>query len=385
VLRHWGYLSHIRAATRQGTGRSYRGKKRGYLFDTQRETMDTRYLLDMRCRARGAAKPLVVAIIVVLAVLVIGAWFLIIKPHQEMMAEDAGGHPTAPIAASPGAAPAPPANVASMDVNQLLQEARRAINEQRYLAPAGNNAFEFYLRVLAKQPGNQVAADALRETFPYAATSAEQVINARDFNESQRQIDLLAKADPANFTLTILRSKLDAQRKLQDKQQQQVIDQQKAQQLAAQRAATEKADADKLAEQQKVQAAEAATQQKSRQARAVPQPVQQALATAPTAARQSEGTATSSSGTTSEAVLVKGAEPVFPPNALRARQGGWVVVAFTIDPNGRTSGVHVTNSQPKHIFERAAIDAVSRYRFTPAMKNGEPVASTREQRIEFNL
>jgi protein TonB len=66
-----------------------------------------------------------------------------------------------------------------------------------------------------------VASDALRETFPFAATSAEQVINSRDFNEAQRQIDLLAKADPTNFTLTILRSKLDAQRKLLDKQQQQ--------------------------------------------------------------------------------------------------------------------------------------------------------------------
>jgi protein TonB len=145
-----------------------------------------------------------------------------------------------------------------MDINQLLGEARKAINEQRYLAPAGNNAFEFYLRVLEKQPGNQVASDALRETFPFAATSAEQVINSRDFNEAQRQIDLLAKADPANFTLTILRSKLDAQRKLLDKQQQQVVDQQKAQQLAAQKAATEKQAADRLAEQQKIQLAEAA-------------------------------------------------------------------------------------------------------------------------------
>ncbi|NYE30906.1 protein TonB [Rhodanobacter sp. K2T2] len=347
--------------------------------------MDTRYSLDTRRRARGAAKPLVVAVIVVLAVLVIGAWFLIIKPHQEMMAEDAGGRPSALIAPSPGAAPTPPANVASMDVNQLLDEARRAINEQRYLAPAGNNAFEFYLRVLAKQPGNQVAADALRETFPYAATSAEQVINARDFNESQRQIDLLAKADPANFTLTILRSKLDAQRKLQDKQEQQAIDQQKAQQLAAQRAATEKAEADKLAEQQKVQAAETA-QLRTRQASAATQPAQQqAVVAAPTAAGQSERAAAGAIGKTSEAVLVKGAEPVYPPSALRAHQAGWAVVAFTIDPNGRTSDVHVTNSQPRHLFDRAAIDAVTRYRFTPAMKNGEPVASTREQRIEFNL
>lgn len=384
MLRHWGYLWHIRAVISLGAARSYRGKKRGYLVDTQRETMDTRNLLDKRHRARGAAKPLVVAIIVVLAVLVIGAWFLIIKPHQEMMLEDAGGHPSGPALATTGKTPPPPADVASMDVNQLLGEARKAINEQRYLAPAGNNAFEFYLRVLQKQPSNQVASDALRETFPYAATSAEQVINARDFDESQRQIDLLAKADPANFTLTILRSKLDAQRKLLDKQQQQVVDQQKAQQVAAQKAASEKAEADKLAEQQKIQAAEAA-QLKARQARATPQPTQQVAAVKPATGDAGDSAGIGNSGKNSEAILVKGAEPIYPQIALRAHQSGWAVVAFTIDPNGRTNDIHVTSSQPKHVFERAAIDAVARYRFTPAMKNGEAVPSAREQRIEFNL
>jgi protein TonB len=344
--------------------------------------MDTRYLLDTRRRARGAAKPLAVAIIVVLAVLLIGAWFLIIKPHQEMMLEDAGGHPSTPVSAT--AAPPPPADVASMDVNQLLDEARKAINEQRYLAPAGNNAFEFYLRVLQKQPANQVAADALRETFPYAATSAEQVINTRDFNEAQRQIDLLAKADPANFTLTILRSKLDAQRKLLDKQQQQVLDQQKAQQLATQKAATEKADAEKLAEQQKVQATEAA-QLKTRQTHTAPPPTQQVAAATPAAAGESAPQSGSAVGKTADAVLIKGAEPIYPQEALRSHQGGWAIVSFTIETSGRTSNVHVTSSQPRRVFDRAAIEAVNRYRFTPAMKNGEPVVSSREQKIEFNL
>jgi periplasmic protein TonB len=282
------------------------------------------------------------------------------------------------VSAATRATPPPPANVAAMDVNQLLAEARKAINAQRYLAPAGNNAFEFYLRVLEKQPGNQVASDALRETFPYAATSAEQVINSRDFNEAQRQIDLLAKADPANFTLTILRSKLDAQRKLLDKQQQQVVDQQKAQLAVTQKAAVDKLAADKLAEQQK---AELAEQQKAKQAHAAEQQAQQTAAAKPAA---SEGPKASGTGPTSEAVLVKSADPSYPSSALRSRQSGWVVVSFTIEPNGRTSNVHVTQSQPRRIFDGAATDAVIRYRFTPAMKDGVAVASTKELKIQFN-
>jgi protein TonB len=341
--------------------------------------MDTRYILDTRHRARGAARPLIIAIIAVFVLLGVGVWFLILKPHQELMMADSGGHPSTPVSASSKVAPPPPANVAAMDVSQLLAEARTAMNQQRYLAPSGNNAFEFYLRVLEKDPGNKVASDALRETFPFAATSAEQAINGRDYSEAQRQIDLLAKADPANFTLTILRSKLDAQRKLQDKQQQDVVDQQKAQQLAVQKAAADKLAAEQLAAQQEV-AAEAA--RKAQQTRPAARPAStdaQAGASAPATSQAAAG------GATSDAELVKSQAPSYPSAALRAHQTGWVVVKFTINAEGRTDDVHVVDSQPRRVFDRAAIDAVNRYRFKPAMKNGEAVPTSREQKIEFNL
>jgi protein TonB len=70
---------------------------------------------------------------------------------------------------------------------------------------------------------------------------------------------------------------------------------------------------------------------------------------------------------------------------MRARQEGWVVVSFTVDPDGKTSDVKVVESQPRHVFDRAAIDAVERYRFNPAMKDGTAVSSVKQQRIEFKL
>lgn len=349
--------------------------------------MDTRDILDTRRHARGAIRPVVIAMIAVFALLAAGAWFLIIKPHQELVMADTGGHPSTPVSTATRAAPPPPANVAAMDVNQLLAEARMAMNEQRYLAPTGNNAFEFYLRVLEKDPGNKVASDALRETFPFAATSAEQSINSRDFNEAQRQIDLLAKADPTNFTLTILRSKLDAQRKTLDKQQQDAADQQKALQLAAQKAAADKQAADQLAaEQQRAQLA--AEQQRAQSARTAQQAGQQP-STNPSTVGDNSAPASADSGNaaakTSDAVLLKAVGARYPTAAMRARQEGWVLVSFTIDPNGRTSDVKVVDAQPHRIFDRAAMDAVERYQFTPAMKDGAAVSSTKQQRIEFKL
>jgi protein TonB len=286
-----------------------------------------------------------------------------------MVLSDAGGHPSTPVTPGTVAAP-PPANVEAMGTDQLLSEARKAMNDQRYLAPAGNNAFEFYLKALEREPGNAVATDALRETFPFAASAAEQAINARNFNEAQREIDLLAKADPANFTLTILRSKLDAQQKLASQQQAQ--DQQKAAQLAAQKAA---------AEARQMANIEAGTHDASWVDQ---QQLEQQRAQTAQAKPAAPATPAATAGETADAVLLKGAEPVFPTAALRSGQAGWVRVGFTITPEGRTADIHVIDAQPRRVFDRAAMDAVAHYRFKPAMKNGAAVASNTEQKIEFN-
>ena len=340
--------------------------------------MDTRYMLDARRRARGAVRPVVIAIIAIFVALAAAAWLLIIHPVSEQRALDAGGAPaTTAVANKAAAAAAATSNLQAMDVNQLLTEASKALKAQRLLAPAGNNAFEYYLRVLAKQPDNAVATSALRETFPYAATSAEQAINSRDFNEAQREIDLLAKADPANFTLTILRSKLDAQRKLANQQQQQAQDQQKATQLAAQRAAAEKENAAKAAAAQQAQLA-AEQQARARQ----PVASQPRQAAAPTQAAAT--TAAAAASETIDAVLLKSANPNYPTAALRAGQSGWVMVGFTVAPDGRTTDIRVVEAQPRHVFDRAAVDAVSRYRFKPAMRDGVAVATNKQQKIEFS-
>jgi protein TonB len=339
--------------------------------------MDTRFNLRARNQARGAVRPVTIAIVAVFSLLAVAAWFLIIQPHQELVMDDAGGHPSTPVATGQTVAP-PPVNVGAMNLNELLAEARKAMNEHRLLAPAGNNAFEFYLKALEKQPGNPVASDALRETFPFAANSAEQAINGRDFNEAQRQIDLLAKADPANYTLTILRSKLDAQRKLLDREQQQVVDQQK-QQLAATKAAAEKAAADKAA----------ASEQQKAEVAAAKAPTHAAPSHAPAAAAQggadTASTTPEASAQTSAAVLLKAVSPRYPIQAKRSNQEGVVVVGYTVGVDGSVSNVKVVSSQPRHIFDRDAMDAVQRWKFQPAMRGGVAVESTGERRIEFKL
>lgn len=329
--------------------------------------------IKLHCRQRGAATPVVIAAVVIIALIAVAAWFLIIRPSlSDKVAVQSG--PTGTPAAAASAAP-PPANVSAMGVDELLNEAKKAMNDKRFIAPAGNNAFEYYLRVLEKRPGNMVAQDALRETFPFGASAAEQDINANNFDEAQREIDLLAKADPGNYTLTILRSKLDAQRKLaaraeeQEKRAEALAAQQQASANQAQQSGEPEAPATTPAP---ARAQEQVASRPAAQPQTTPQPV---AATPPPPP----------AGPTRDARLVSSTRPTYPPAALRRRMEGWVDVEFTVGTDGNVTNVHPVGSNRGRMFERAAVDAVEQWKFEPALDNGTPVAKVLRQRIEFKL
>ncbi len=115
----------------------------------------------------------------------------------------------------PVAAEAAPSSSSADDqsgTSILLGLARDAMHDGRLLAPAGNNAYEFYLSVLQLQPDNQTAQQALRESFPEAAEKIEHAINQQDLEEARRELDLLREFDSSNFTLALLGGKLSAAR-----------------------------------------------------------------------------------------------------------------------------------------------------------------------------
>ncbi len=321
----------------------------------------------------GLAMPVVIAAVIIVALLAVAAWFLIIGPH---MADRAAVQQTQTASAAAAASTPAPANVSAMGVDQLLNEAKKAMNDKRFIAPAGNNAFEYYLEVLEKRPGNLVAQDALRETFPFGASAAEQDINANSFDEAQREIDLLAKADPGNYTLTILRSKLDAQRKLASRAEEQ---QKRAEALAAQQASSASSN---QAPQQQAEEPEPTPARQQQQTVASQPSTQQN--TQPTTAAEPPA-APKPVGPTRDARLVRSTKPTYPASALRRRMEGWVDVQFTVETDGSIKNVHSVGSNRGRIFERAAVDAVEKWQFEPALVNGKPVAKVLVQRINFNL
>lgn len=262
------------------------------------------------------------------------------------------------------------ARLNAMDVQALLAAARAAYAQHRLVAPAGDNAMEYYEAVLARDPKNQVATDALREAFPFGVPAVEKAIAQNNYDEAGREIGLLAKADPTNYTLTLLRSKLDAQKKLQARQQQQAqLHEQKAAELAAaQKAAAAKAAAEKQAAAQLMAEHQAAA----------------AKAAAPTKPAPPLPTK-KAAGETRAASVVAPAAPAYPIQAARNQISGYAVVEFTVSPDGSVDDPHVIDSSPRRVFDSAAVQAVRRSRFKPALKDGKPVASTLRRRIDFKF
>jgi periplasmic protein TonB len=113
-----------------------------------------------------------------------------------------------------GAAAAAPADDAQSGGAILLGLARDAMRDGRLVAPAGSNAFEFYLSVLQLEPDNQTAREALRESFARASEEIERTINQQNLEEARREIDLLREFDRDNFTLALLGGKLSAARNI---------------------------------------------------------------------------------------------------------------------------------------------------------------------------
>jgi protein TonB len=75
--------------------------------------------------------------------------------------------------------------------------------------------------------------------------------------------------------------------------------------------------------------------------------------------------------------------PAYPRIAQLTRVEGDVVIEATIDEAGRVSHVIVRQSVP--LLDRAAIDAVSEWRYTPTRLNGEPVAVVMLVTVSFRL
>ena len=76
--------------------------------------------------------------------------------------------------------------------------------------------------------------------------------------------------------------------------------------------------------------------------------------------------------------------PRYPRSAQRRRESGTVLLRVHVGPDGGVDGVDLLQSSQSRDLDRAASDAVRRWRFRPAMRDGRPVAGAVMVPITFN-
>lgn len=77
--------------------------------------------------------------------------------------------------------------------------------------------------------------------------------------------------------------------------------------------------------------------------------------------------------------------PEYPAAAQRSGQEGTVIVRVDVDANGSPVDVEIAQSSRSRDLDRAALRAVRGWTFEPAIRDGQPVASSVQVPVDFRL
>jgi protein TonB len=306
--------------------------------------------------------------------------------------------PTVGAPAATSSAPAAASAATAVSDADLLTKAKTAENEKRLYAPAGDNAIEYYLELRQRNPNDESAKSALTDLFPYAMIATEQNLKKGDEPgrlEAARIFALLERVDTNAPSLPRLRAMMQKEAGDELKQQQEAA--QKAQADLEKKTATDKAAATAAAAAKQSPAAQSAATQSATptpapaQTNSQPQSQSSQSTSSQTAAqpRQTQPQAQVAPPPPAEPApqspppkpshaglpdVVSSVQPTYPRDALRDGVSGEVTVAFTVNADGSVGGASVISSNPRRVFDTAALEAIRKWKFEAP---GAPVSGKR--------
>jgi TonB family protein len=77
--------------------------------------------------------------------------------------------------------------------------------------------------------------------------------------------------------------------------------------------------------------------------------------------------------------------PNYPARAREREIEGWVDLEYTVTKDGTTRDAVVRSAEPAGVFDRAALDAVKRWRYEPRVVEGSVIEQRVETRLRFRL
>ena len=160
----------------------------------------------------GKPMGLIIGAIVGVVALAAGGWyFMSAKGGNESAAPaSTAAMPGGAPAASSGKTPSVSAPVASLD--EVLEKARLAMDERRYIEPAKNNALEYFRQVLTLEPGNAEATEGLKRLGGLLIARARTALDERRFDNALAELEAARSIDPNDQRLVEVDARLDSMR-----------------------------------------------------------------------------------------------------------------------------------------------------------------------------
>jgi protein TonB len=296
--------------------------------------------------------------------------------------------------AAPVAAPAAPSAPAPVDARTSLTLANTAFRQNRIVAPAGDNALEHTLNALKQEPENAGANEMLVDLTPIAAAAIEAEIAAGNLVEAGRVMALLNSANPNSLTVKGLQRRLATASRLAPTVPA-TTTAPAAAPTEAPVAAAVPAPVDPPTERESAPAPARDTRVVNTPPRNPPEPESRtAPATVPEPVAANTAAAVSAppaapparpAGRTSEPIPLVKVQPEYPAAAKKRRTEGWVELQFMVGIDGVPKQIEVIRAQPAGMFDRAAIRAMSRWKFKPAERDGQPVEARAKTTVGFKL
>jgi protein TonB len=138
-----------------------------------------------------------------------GGWYFMKGSSSKAPAADAAASaPATPAAGNSAAGPAAPA--ATLD--EVLEKARLAMDERRYIEPAKNNALEHFRQVLVMDPKNAEATEGLKRLGGLLIARARTALDERRFDNALAELEAARSIDANDPRLTEVDARLDSMR-----------------------------------------------------------------------------------------------------------------------------------------------------------------------------
>jgi TonB family protein len=71
------------------------------------------------------------------------------------------------------------------------------------------------------------------------------------------------------------------------------------------------------------------------------------------------------------------------PQSAGAGVEGWVLLWFTVQPDGSVTDVEVKHSDPANVFDASAVEALRQWKFEPVERDGKKIAQRAEIRMKY--